>query len=190
MNTDDFDTKTPGVFEQTAPTDSEKIGEKYGTQHDRKDMNRLGKLQQLRVRYVFRSSWRRQLTAISPSSQRNFRFLSILGYALILGCTWEYALLGTLFSLPNGGPGGAIWMYLIVAFFFYFVMLSMAEMTSMAPTCGGQYHWVSEFAPRQHQKILSFLVGSSDNSQSHSSQANQESQQDGSLSSHGSPAWL
>jgi hypothetical protein len=66
MNTDDFDTKTPGVFEQTAPTDSEKIGEKYGTQHDRKDMNRLGKLQQLRVRYVFRSSWRHQLTAISP----------------------------------------------------------------------------------------------------------------------------
>lgn len=24
---------------------------------------------------------------------------------------------------------------------------------------GGQYHWVSEFAPKQHQKFLSFLTG-------------------------------
>ncbi|KAK8077723.1 amino acid transporter [Apiospora saccharicola] len=35
----------------------------------------------------------------------------------------------------------------------------MAEMTSMAPTSGGQYHWVSEFAPRRHQKFLSCMVG-------------------------------
>ncbi|KAG8631455.1 hypothetical protein KVT40_000595 [Elsinoe batatas] len=37
--------------------------------------------------------------------------------------------------------------------------LSMAEMASMAPTAGGQHHWVSEFAPPQAQKILSYLVG-------------------------------
>lgn len=28
-----------------------------------------------------------------------------------------------------------------------------------APTTGGQYHWVSEFAPREHQKFLSYLMG-------------------------------
>jgi choline transport protein len=78
---------------------------------------------------------------------------------MILGSTWEFALLGALFSLPNGGPAGAIWMYFITAFCFYFVMLSLAEMTSMAPTSGGQYHWVSEFASPKHQKFLSFLVG-------------------------------
>ncbi|KAG8168435.1 hypothetical protein KVR01_001184 [Diaporthe batatas] len=27
-----------------------------------------------------------------------------------------------------------------------------------APTTGGQYHWVSEMAPKQHQKFLSYLV--------------------------------
>ncbi|KAK8006703.1 amino acid transporter [Apiospora marii] len=37
--------------------------------------------------------------------------------------------------------------------------LSMAEMASMAPTSGGQYHWVSEFAPQRHQKFLSYMVG-------------------------------
>lgn len=28
-----------------------------------------------------------------------------------------------------------------------------------APTSGGQYHWVSEFAPRSAQKFLSYIVG-------------------------------
>ena len=68
-------------------------------------------------------------------------------------------------------------MFLTVCFGMFFVMLSMAEMASMsvsqtpkvlavgsltenrAPTSGGQYHWVSEIAPRKHQKFLSYLVG-------------------------------
>ncbi|KYK58763.1 amino acid transporter [Drechmeria coniospora] len=41
----------------------------------------------------------------------------------------------------------------------FFIMLCLAEMASMAPTAGGQYHWVSEFAPREYQKILSYLSG-------------------------------
>jgi hypothetical protein len=60
---------------------------------------------------------------------------------------------------------------------FSFVILSMAEMASMysfpmiliprctanglirAPTSGGQYHWVSEFAPPSCQCILSYITG-------------------------------
>ncbi|KAL4788296.1 amino acid/polyamine transporter I [Aspergillus varians] len=32
-------------------------------------------------------------------------------------------------------------------------------MASMSPTAGGQYHWVSEFAPRRFQKFLSYITG-------------------------------
>ena len=28
-----------------------------------------------------------------------------------------------------------------------------------APTSGGQYHWVSEFAPKEYQKFISYIVG-------------------------------
>ena len=35
----------------------------------------------------------------------------------------------------------------------------MAEMTSMAPTSGGQYHWISEFSPPHLQKYLSYAAG-------------------------------
>ncbi|KAK8086761.1 amino acid transporter [Apiospora phragmitis] len=32
-------------------------------------------------------------------------------------------------------------------------------MVSMAPTAGGQYHWISEFAPESAQKFLSYTMG-------------------------------
>jgi choline transport protein len=32
-------------------------------------------------------------------------------------------------------------------------------MASMSPTAGGQYHWVSEFAPPRYQKVLSYYSG-------------------------------
>ena len=36
---------------------------------------------------------------------------------------------------------------------------AIADFSGRAPTAGGQYHWVSEFAPPSCQKFLSYLVG-------------------------------
>lgn len=36
-----------------------------------------------------------------------------------------------------------VWMYVVTLTGFALAILSMAEMASMAPTSGGQYHWVS-----------------------------------------------
>ncbi|PSN60203.1 GABA permease [Corynespora cassiicola Philippines] len=113
-------------------------GIKAGTVEDREAMRRLGKQQ------LFK---------------RNFGFLSILGFALILMGTWE-ALLGTVaFGLGNGGPSGLLYTYLGVWIGFFLIATSMAEMASMAPTAGGQYHWVSEFSSPKYQKQLSYLIG-------------------------------
>lgn len=59
----------------------------------------------------------------------------------------------------NGGTAGLIWGYLIVWVGYLFVFATMAEMASMSPTSGGQYHWVSEFAPPWCQKSLSYITG-------------------------------
>ncbi|KAI6820140.1 amino acid transporter-like protein [Hortaea werneckii] len=109
-----------------------------GTAADRRDMSALGRVQELR---------------------RNFQFLGILGFACTLIATWEVIVttLGT--SLTDGGTAGLLWGFIIVFIGFSFVYLSVAEMVSMAPTSGGQYHWVSEFAPPASQKILSYIVG-------------------------------
>ncbi|KAF2456974.1 amino acid permease-domain-containing protein [Lineolata rhizophorae] len=112
--------------------------EKKGSSFDQRDMFRMGKIQQLR---------------------RNFRFVSIFGFTMVLMATWEAQLSANIFGLINGGTGGLIWVYIGTFTGFLAAIASMAEMASMAPTTGGQYHWVSEFAPRRAQKFLSYIVG-------------------------------
>jgi choline transport protein len=47
----------------------------------------------------------------------------------------------------------AVWVFTM------FMIASMGDLASMAPTPGGQYHFISEFAPRPMQKPLSYIVG-------------------------------
>lgn len=69
-------------------------------------------------------------------------------------------MLGTVaLALGQGGPSGVLYTYIASYVGFGLVVASMAEMASMAPTSGGQYHWVSEFAPRSVQKQASYLIG-------------------------------
>ncbi|GAQ08164.1 hypothetical protein ALT_5485 [Aspergillus lentulus] len=115
------------------------VAPKYmGTVADQRDMSALGRVQVLR---------------------RNFRFISILGFGCTLISTWEVILTLLSSALTDGGTAGLIWGFLIVSAGFALVFASIAEMASMAPTSGGQYHWVSEFAPRRGQKFLSYITG-------------------------------
>ncbi|KAF9890910.1 hypothetical protein FE257_005486 [Aspergillus nanangensis] len=115
------------------------VAPKYmGTVADQRDMSVLGRVQVLR---------------------RNFRFISIVGFGCTLIATWEVILTLLSSGLTNGGTAGLIWGFIIVSAGFTLVFASIAEMASMAPTSGGQYHWVSEFAPRSSQKFLSYITG-------------------------------
>ncbi|KAG8161235.1 hypothetical protein KVR01_009499 [Diaporthe batatas] len=90
---------------------------------------------------------------------RNFRFISTLGFACTLMSTWEISLMTSFYGLLNGGPAGLVWGYLITWVGYSLVFASMAEFASISPTSGGQYHWVSEFAPAKAQKFLSYTTG-------------------------------
>ncbi len=83
----------------------------------------------------------------------------MLGFASSLIATWEFLVALIQFALTDGGTAGLIWGYVIVTVGFVLVYLSLSELASMAPTSGGQYHWVSEFAPRSCQKYLSYITG-------------------------------
>lgn len=111
---------------------------KAGTEEDRSNMHRMGKTQELR---------------------RNFSFIPTFGFSAVLMISWEAMLNATSYSLPNGGLPAMIWMYVVSLFGMGAAIVSMAEMASMAPTSGGQYHWVSEFAPKKLQKVLSYIIG-------------------------------
>lgn len=108
------------------------------TQHDLRDMQRLGKKQEFK---------------------RNFGFLSTLGFVSIYMATWEFVLVSLSAGLINGGFGGLFWTWCGTVTCYATIVASLAEMESMAPTSGGQYHWVSEFAPPKYQKFLSYASG-------------------------------
>ena len=62
----------PDIHELPPNVNVEDASEKLGNDWDQRGMARIGKKQELR---------------------REFRFFSITGYALILGCSWEFALM-------------------------------------------------------------------------------------------------
>ncbi|KAH8660379.1 amino acid/polyamine transporter I [Xylariales sp. PMI_506] len=91
--------------------------------------------------------------------RRNFQFLTMFGFSMILMSSWESALSISTIGLVDGGAAGVIWMSFVGWISFVIINTGVAEMGSMAPTIGGQYHWVSEFAPRKYQRFLSYLMG-------------------------------
>ena len=74
-------------------------------------------------------------------------------------CCREIGLFEITPGLTDGGRPVLVYSVLWNFVGFGPIYLSMAEMASMAPIAGAQYHWVSEFAPESMQKILSYLTG-------------------------------
>ncbi|PSN68672.1 amino acid transporter [Corynespora cassiicola Philippines] len=91
--------------------------------------------------------------------KRNFGFLSTLGFVSIYMATWEFVLVSLSSGLSNGGFAGLFWVFVGTVTCYSSIVASLAEMASMAPTSGGQYHWTSEFAPPEYQKWLSYASG-------------------------------
>ena len=86
------------------------------TKNDARDMQRMGIEQELR---------------------RNYRPLSAFSFTVILAGTWEFLLISNGQALIDGGPAGLFWSYIWSFFGVGIVMLSLAEMASMAPHSGG-----------------------------------------------------
>lgn len=83
----------------------------------------------------------------------------MFGFSVILMASWEIVLATAPLGLLNGGTAGLLYTNLASWFGFICIYASLGEQGSMAPTSGGQYHWVSEFSPRSSQKFLSYMVG-------------------------------
>ena len=88
---------------------------------------------------------------------RRFRPMSTFAFNAMATSVWEFGIFSISQGIVDGGRAGLIWTTVIHAVGFLPIVMSMAEMASMAPTAGSQYHWVSEFAPAPLQKWLSYL---------------------------------
>jgi len=90
--------------------------------------------------------------------KRNFGFLTMVAFSCTILVTWE----GVFTSVPNyenGGSAGLIYGYLVVWAGTLSTFVSIAELASIAPTSGGQYHWVAMLSPPSCRKFLSYIIG-------------------------------
>lgn len=136
--------KSPSVAADNVDPDLDKVVDYHvpvqyrGTEADKRDMLVHGKQQELR---------------------RNFKFLTMTGFSSMIVCAWEGILALLFYTSVNGGSGMLFFGFIATQLSMLFVYLSIAEMASMSPTAAGQYSWVSEFAPPQYQRLLSYLTG-------------------------------
>ncbi|QSZ36871.1 hypothetical protein DSL72_006754 [Monilinia vaccinii-corymbosi] len=93
-----------------------------------------------------------------PLLNRGFGFLSMLGLSCSALLSWEGILVTSIAGLSNGGPAGVIWGFLVNWIGTISVYCTLAELASMAPTAGGQYHWVAMMAPASYNNFLAYIT--------------------------------
>lgn len=107
-------------------------------------MYRLGRKQELRRRFkycehdVHAKFSDRRCDVFEVLALTYVDTVSIAGYIVVLGNTWEFSVVTSAFSLANGGAAGAIWTTILVCVGMMFGVLTMAEVASLAPTSGGE----------------------------------------------------
>lgn len=91
--------------------------------------------------------------------QREWNFWAVLGFSACTLCTWEAT--SALFSgaYLNGGPASVVYGFIVSVLGTLVIGASMAEMASISPIAGAQYHWTAEHAPRSWRAIMSYIQG-------------------------------
>ncbi|QIW94681.1 hypothetical protein AMS68_000199 [Peltaster fructicola] len=94
-----------------------------------------------------------------PVFKREFGYLSTFSFAVSI--SGLFATVATTFSAPllAGGSASAVWCWLISGAGCMCIALSVSELVSAYPTCGGLYYTVSRLAPRRHVAWISWIVG-------------------------------
>ncbi|PYH95514.1 amino acid transporter [Aspergillus ellipticus CBS 707.79] len=94
-----------------------------------------------------------------PVLKRTFGILSMIGFSCTILGTWEGILSTFITPLENGGSAGAVYSFIYAWTGTGCCFVLLAEMASMAPTSGGQYHWCAMLAPPRYMKFLSYITG-------------------------------
>ncbi|KAI8956046.1 hypothetical protein F4801DRAFT_595379 [Xylaria longipes] len=93
-----------------------------------------------------------------PRLTRTFGFMLVLGFSCSSLCSWESILLTSVPGLVIGGPAGLTWTLVLNSVGITSIHAVLGELASIAPTSGGQYHWVAMLAPQRWSNFLSYLT--------------------------------
>ncbi|ESK95311.1 amino acid permease [Moniliophthora roreri MCA 2997] len=98
--------------------------------------------------------------AIDRSTLRRlFSFAQLLAFALTFMESWEVMAMNMSATFYNGGPQTLVWGLLCVIIGSLAQALSMAELASIQPIAGAQYHWTHFLAPERYRRFITWMQG-------------------------------
>ncbi|KAL2835863.1 amino acid/polyamine transporter I [Aspergillus pseudoustus] len=106
------------------------------------------------VVYGYQSATMRQKQQL----ERYLNFFSSVAFSACLLATWESAGGSLLSGLYNGGPAAIVYGIILSTVGNLAIACSLAELASLHPTAGAQYHWSYFLAPRG-RRFISFFQG-------------------------------
>lgn len=95
-----------------------------------------------------------QRLGLKPQAKRDIGLLAIVGLGWNICNSWAAISATLAISIASGGPVTIIYGILLIFVLGGACALSMAEIASVYPTAGGQYHWTSILAPRSISRGL------------------------------------
>ncbi|BFZ60328.1 hypothetical protein YB2330_001364 [Saitoella coloradoensis] len=94
-----------------------------------------------------------------PELERNFSFLSMIGFAFAILNSWTALAASLNIALPSGGPVAIIWGLLVAGVCNLALSASLAEICSVYPTSGGVYHFTAMLSTPRWSPVLSWICG-------------------------------
>ncbi|KIX92341.1 uncharacterized protein Z520_11949 [Fonsecaea multimorphosa CBS 102226] len=95
---------------------------------------------------------------IAPK-RKQFGMFAIVSLAFVICNSWAGVSGSIQLALLAGGPVTLIYSLLISGVVYLCIALSMAELASVYPTAGGQYHFTSILAPDSIRRSISYACG-------------------------------
>ncbi|KAL6251538.1 hypothetical protein RBB50_001747 [Rhinocladiella similis] len=95
----------------------------------------------------------------APSLRRLFSFAQLLAFSLTFMESWEVMAINISATFWNGGPRSLIWGCIAVVAGSLCQAYSMAELGSILPIAGAQYHWTHIMAPDSSRKFITWMQG-------------------------------
>lgn len=107
---------------------------------------------------------RHEMRSISTDStdtrlRRLFGFGQILGFALNFMNSWEVMVISFGATVYNGGSASLAWGTALVVMGSLTQAMTMAELASILPIAGAQYHWTELLAPEKHKRFITWVQG-------------------------------
>ncbi|RAL13520.1 putative choline transport protein [Aspergillus homomorphus CBS 101889] len=91
--------------------------------------------------------------------KRNFSILSIIAMGYNNTNSWVAIAASFAIAIQSGGSVSLLYGILVVFFAMLCTGITLAELASVYPTAGGQYHFTSILASKRWSKVLSYSSG-------------------------------